>query len=139
MLLLPVNEAAYMYCRTYTAKSYLSARILETFLFLVSVIVFFYLIAVKLSITYIFKMLLHAYFQIPQFLLDDWLLNWESSNGRHVEIVCTQPRRLSAIGVAERVAEERAERIGDTVGYQVTQLLLCKSTAVTFNSPECNL
>lgn len=58
--------------------------------------------------------------QIPQFLLDSWLLNWDSSNRRHVEIICTQPRRLSTIGVAERVAEERAEKIGNTVGYQVT-------------------
>lgn len=37
-----------------------------------------------------------------------------------MEIICTQPRRLSTIGVAERVAEERAEKIGNTVGYQVT-------------------
>ncbi|GFG32216.1 hypothetical protein Cfor_02033 [Coptotermes formosanus] len=58
--------------------------------------------------------------QIPQFLLDSWLLNWDSENRRHVEIICTQPRRLSTIGVAERVAEERVEKIGNTVGYQVT-------------------
>jgi len=32
---------------------------------------------------------------------------------------CTQPRRISAIGVAERVASEKAEGIGATVGYQV--------------------
>lgn len=37
-----------------------------------------------------------------------------------MEIICTQPRRLSTIGVAERVAEERVEKIGNTVGYQVT-------------------
>ncbi|KAJ9592058.1 hypothetical protein L9F63_001397, partial [Diploptera punctata] len=72
--------------------------------------------------------------QIPQFILDDWLLNWDSNSKKHIEIVCTQPRRLSAIGVAERVAEERAERIGNTVGYQIrleskmsssTRLLFC--------------
>jgi ATP-dependent RNA helicase DHX57 len=63
---------------------------------------------------------LYTDFQIPQFLLDSWLLNWDSANKRHVEIICTQPRRLSTIGVAERVAEERAEKIGTTVGYQVT-------------------
>jgi ATP-dependent RNA helicase DHX57 len=28
--------------------------------------------------------------QIPQFLLDGWLLNWDSSNKRHMEIICTQ-------------------------------------------------
>jgi len=63
---------------------------------------------------------LYTYFQIPQFLLDSWLLNWNSAGRRHVEIICTQPRRLSTIGVAERVAEERVEKIGNTVGYQVT-------------------
>ncbi|XP_063228702.1 putative ATP-dependent RNA helicase DHX57 isoform X2 [Bacillus rossius redtenbacheri] len=71
--------------------------------------------------------------QIPQYLLDDWLVRYQSTQS-HVEIVCTQPRRLSAIGVAERVADERAERIGDTVGYQIrleskmssaTRLLFC--------------
>ncbi|CAG2062541.1 unnamed protein product, partial [Timema podura] len=56
--------------------------------------------------------------QVPQFLLDDWLLSYNPQNRRHVEIVCTQPRRLSAIGVAERVADERAERVGQSVGYQ---------------------
>ncbi|CAN0252578.1 unnamed protein product, partial [Laminaria digitata] len=34
-------------------------------------------------------------------------------------IVCTQPRRISAIGVAERVAAERGETVGGTVGYQI--------------------
>lgn len=34
-------------------------------------------------------------------------------------IICTQPRRISAISVAERVAKERAERVGLTVGYQI--------------------
>lgn len=36
-----------------------------------------------------------------------------------MEIICTQPRRLSAIGVAERVAAERLDRIGQLVGYQI--------------------
>ena len=34
-------------------------------------------------------------------------------------IFCTQPRRLAAISVAERVAQERGEKIGQTVGYQI--------------------
>lgn len=34
-------------------------------------------------------------------------------------IICTQPRRISAIGVAERVASERGEAIGGTVGYRI--------------------
>ena len=54
--------------------------------------------------------------QIPQFLLDDCIARGE---GGTVNILCTQPRRLAAIGVAERVAAERVESIGDTVGYQI--------------------
>lgn len=61
--------------------------------------------------------------QVPQFLIDDWMIN-RGENGGHIEIVCTQPRRLSAIGVAERVAEERLERIGGCVGYQVRSINL---------------
>lgn len=37
--------------------------------------------------------------QVPQFIFDDWITNYKND---HVEIVCTQPRRISAIGVAER-------------------------------------
>lgn len=54
--------------------------------------------------------------QIPQLLLDESIAKGYAA-GYHV--VCTQPRRISAITVAERVAYERAESIGHTVGYQV--------------------
>lgn len=91
------------------------------------------------DISYIMKLSHHTDFQIPQFLLDDWLLNWDSGNRRHVEIICTQPRRLSAIGVAERVAEERGEEVGNTVGFQVVHLLFCKTIAVNLDSPEYSL
>ncbi|XP_075269515.1 putative ATP-dependent RNA helicase DHX57 isoform X3 [Opisthocomus hoazin] len=69
--------------------------------------------------------------QIPQFILDASL---QGSPSRVANIVCTQPRRISAISVAERVAKERTERIGRTVGYQIrlesvkssaTRLLYC--------------
>ena len=52
----------------------------------------------------------------------------------HLFSVCTQPRRISAIGVAERVAAERVERVGNVVGYQIrlesktsssTRLMFC--------------
>ena len=39
--------------------------------------------------------------------------------GATCNVVVTQPRRISAISVAERVASERGERLGKTVGYQV--------------------
>ncbi|XP_047508278.1 putative ATP-dependent RNA helicase DHX57 isoform X2 [Pieris napi] len=56
--------------------------------------------------------------QVPQYILDEWLENF-NKEPRHVEIVCTQPRRISAIGVADRVAEERVEKTGQVVGYQI--------------------
>ncbi|RXN23652.1 putative ATP-dependent RNA helicase YTHDC2 isoform X1 [Labeo rohita] len=52
--------------------------------------------------------------QIPQFLLDDCC-----RNGIPCRIFCTQPRRLATIAVAERVAAERGEKIGQTIGYQI--------------------
>ncbi|KAM9735252.1 3'-5' RNA helicase YTHDC2 isoform 2-T3 [Menidia menidia] len=52
--------------------------------------------------------------QIPQFLLDDYFRNRQSCR-----IFCTQPRRLAAIAVAERVAAERGECVGQTVGYHI--------------------
>ncbi|XP_054976851.1 putative ATP-dependent RNA helicase DHX57 [Sorex araneus] len=69
--------------------------------------------------------------QIPQFILDASL---SGPPEKVANIICTQPRRISAIAVAERVAKERAERVGLTVGYQIrlesvqspaTRLLYC--------------
>ncbi|XP_032881667.1 putative ATP-dependent RNA helicase DHX57 isoform X2 [Amblyraja radiata] len=69
--------------------------------------------------------------QIPQFILDDSLIGLP---GEVANIICTQPRRISAISVAERVAKERSERLGESVGYQIrletvksslTRLLYC--------------
>ncbi|KAJ3159008.1 ATPdependent RNA helicase [Geranomyces michiganensis] len=54
--------------------------------------------------------------QVPQFILDRFI---ETHRGAECKILVTQPRRISAIGVAERVASERGERIGKTVGYQI--------------------
>lgn len=54
--------------------------------------------------------------QIPQLILDSFI---QSGRGAFCNIVCTQPRRLAAISVADRVAKERGELIGKSVGYQV--------------------
>lgn len=54
--------------------------------------------------------------QVAQFVLDSELLK---KNGSITKIVCTQPRRISAISVAERVAAERGESLGNSVGYQI--------------------
>ena len=54
--------------------------------------------------------------QIPQFILDHFLTN---KKGSLCMIVCTQPRRISAISVAQRVADERGEELGNSVGYHI--------------------
>mmetsp|Transcript_31138 Transcript_31138/g.101469 ORF Transcript_31138/g.101469 Transcript_31138/m.101469 type:complete len:1282 (-) Transcript_31138:80-3925(-) len=67
--------------------------------------------------------------QVPQYVLED-----AAARKEPCMIVCTQPRRISAMGVAERVANERGEPLGGTVGYSIrmenktssaTQLLFC--------------
>lgn len=42
--------------------------------------------------------------QVPQFVLDDLI---DQGDGGKCNIICTQPRRISAVGVADRVASER--------------------------------
>ncbi|XP_033625167.1 ATP-dependent RNA helicase DHX30-like [Asterias rubens] len=54
--------------------------------------------------------------QVPQYLLEEWI---QEEKGAQCNIVCTQPRRISAVSVADRVSQERRETVGDTVGYQV--------------------
>ncbi|EDX02044.1 putative ATP-dependent RNA helicase DHX57 [Drosophila yakuba] len=75
--------------------------------------------------------------QVPQFILDNWFFRAlqlpAKENLPHVEIICTQPRRLSAIGVAERVAAERLDRIGQLVGYQIRlENKVSQSTRLSF-------
>eukprot|EP00887_Chlorella_sp_A99_P005373 scaffold1.g5373.t1 len=73
--------------------------------------------------------------QVPQFLLEAAA---EAGEGAATSIVCTQPRRLAAISVAERVAAERGEpapgasdgRVGyhvrlDAAATAATRLLFC--------------
>ncbi|KAL8505164.1 hypothetical protein ACS0TY_016392 [Phlomoides rotata] len=69
--------------------------------------------------------------QLPQFILEEEIA---SLRGASCNIICTQPRRISAISVAARISSERGEQIGETVGYQIrlesnrsaqTRLLFC--------------
>ncbi|KAJ3700380.1 hypothetical protein LUZ61_004085 [Rhynchospora tenuis] len=73
--------------------------------------------------------------QVPQFILDNMI---ESGLGGCCNIVCTQPRRIAAMSVAERVSDERCEPSpgsdNSLIGYQVrldsarneqTKLLFC--------------
>ena len=54
--------------------------------------------------------------QSVQFVLDDLV---KRCFGEHANIICTQPRRISALGLADRVADERCGRVGDEVGYAI--------------------
>ncbi|KAK2996686.1 hypothetical protein RJ639_026089 [Escallonia herrerae] len=52
--------------------------------------------------------------KVPQYILD---YMW--GKGEACKIVCTQPRRISATSVAERISSERGENVGDSVGYKI--------------------
>ena len=52
--------------------------------------------------------------QVPQYIIEHY-----AERGEPCSVICTQPRRISAIAVADRVADERGEQIGGTVGYAV--------------------
>ena len=81
--------------------------------------------------------------QVPQLILDDMIFN---NRGAEANIIVTQPRRISAIGVSERIAAERCEKIGQTCGYSIrleskrsakTRLLLC-TTGVLLRRLQCD-
>ncbi|KAI1326854.1 P-loop containing nucleoside triphosphate hydrolase protein [Xylariaceae sp. FL0255] len=54
--------------------------------------------------------------QSVQFILDDL---YSKGLGNATSIICTQPRRISALALADRVSEERCTRLGDEVGYSI--------------------
>ena len=50
-----------------------------------------------------------------------------------MEIICTQPRRLAAINIAKRIAQELNEPVGQRVGYQVgMESMASERTQITF-------
>ncbi|CAG0917375.1 unnamed protein product [Notodromas monacha] len=54
--------------------------------------------------------------QVPQIILDELI---SQRMGADASIIVAQPRRISAISLAKRIAYERRERVGETIGYQV--------------------
>lgn len=52
--------------------------------------------------------------QVPQYIME-----FCTETNTPCRIVCAQPRRLSAVSVAERVCAERGENVGQIVGYQI--------------------
>ncbi|CAH0552038.1 unnamed protein product [Brassicogethes aeneus] len=56
--------------------------------------------------------------RIPQYVLEAWAKE-DGLNGKPCRIAVTQPRRIAAITLAERVSQERNEALGTIVGYHV--------------------
>lgn len=54
--------------------------------------------------------------QVCQYLLEESIKN---NHGANFNCFVSQPRRISAITLAERVANERGEIVGNSVGYGV--------------------
>ncbi|CDQ68495.1 unnamed protein product [Oncorhynchus mykiss] len=54
--------------------------------------------------------------QVPQYILDQFIKSGRASD---CNIIVTQPRRISAVSVAERVSYERGENVGKSCGYSV--------------------
>ncbi|KAF4981106.1 hypothetical protein FZEAL_3013 [Fusarium zealandicum] len=68
--------------------------------------------------------------QSMQFILDDL---YAQGLGDCANMIVTQPRRISALGLADRVAEERCSRVGDEVGYAIRgESRRSKDTRITF-------
>ena len=77
--------------------------------------------------------------QVGQFIIEE-----AAEKNIPCSVVCTQPRRISAIAVSHRVADERGEMLGGTIGYTVrqeskagrdTHLLFC-TTGILFRRLE---
>ncbi|RDW78610.1 RNA helicase [Aspergillus mulundensis] len=69
--------------------------------------------------------------QSVQFVLDDMI---KRGLGSAANIICTQPRRISALGLADRVSDERCSPVGDEVGYIIRGESKAKAgtTKITF-------
>ncbi|XP_063921598.1 ATP-dependent RNA helicase DHX30-like isoform X2 [Zophobas morio] len=56
--------------------------------------------------------------RIPQYVLELWAKEG-LARGEPCQIAVTQPRRIAAISLADRVSDERNENCGHIVGYQI--------------------
>ena len=57
--------------------------------------------------------------QIPQYLFEDGYCKPGTRDTEAVKVGCTQPRRVAAMSVAARVAQEMGVKIGNEVGYSI--------------------
>ncbi|ROT40849.1 pre-mRNA-splicing factor ATP-dependent RNA helicase PRP43 [Sodiomyces alkalinus F11] len=68
--------------------------------------------------------------QSMQFVLDDL---YSQGLGSCAKMFVTQPRRISALGLADRVAEERCSPVGQEVGYAIRgESRVSQQTRITF-------
>jgi HrpA-like RNA helicase len=75
--------------------------------------------------------------QVPQYVLEASI---EAGVGAKCTVLIAQPRRVAAVSLAERVATERGEALGETVGYSIrheavasgttTRLLFCTTGVI---------
>ena len=75
--------------------------------------------------------------QVPQYILEDAVA---AGRGGACTVLIAQPRRVAAISLAERVAAERGEAVGQSVGYSIrheavasaasTRLLFCTTGVI---------
>lgn len=70
--------------------------------------------------------------QAIQFVLDDAIANMQGSS---TNLICTQPRRVAALSLSERVSVERCGKEGDEVGYIIRGDAKASSrTKITFQT-----
>ncbi|KAK0614278.1 P-loop containing nucleoside triphosphate hydrolase protein [Immersiella caudata] len=68
--------------------------------------------------------------QSVQFILDDL---YDKGLGPSANIIVTQPRRISALGLADRVSDERCSPLGQEVGYTIRgESKATPNTKITF-------
>ncbi|XP_039291006.1 3'-5' RNA helicase YTHDC2 [Nilaparvata lugens] len=63
--------------------------------------------------------------QVPQYIME-----WHANEGRPCRIICSQPRRIAATAMGERVAAERNCKVGSEVGYQIRHESLTNARTV---------
>lgn len=73
--------------------------------------------------------------QVPQMILEDAI---DRGIGALCNVVCTEPRRVAVKSLAQRVAEERDELLGEVVGYQMGGDVVVSKLggSITFSTPE---
>ncbi|KAH0842951.1 hypothetical protein AYO21_03334 [Fonsecaea monophora] len=70
--------------------------------------------------------------QAVQFVLDGAI---EAMRGSSVNIICTQPRRVAALSLSERVSAERCDKEGQEVGYIIRgESKISSKTKITFQT-----